>query len=64
MDVIDFSELEFMVESLDDTRITLTVTSPSGQKISLTEFTAVLQGWLDEVHKADIMRAEGNLENH
>jgi hypothetical protein len=62
--MINDEEFDFAIESDDDTRIALIVTSRSGRKISLQDFVAVLEGWIHEVTQADDDREKTKSQNH
>ena len=58
-------ELTFKIEANDDdTMIALVVTSPSGKKISLSDFVMQLECYINEVHQADYQRHDIKATNH
>lgn len=64
-EALDLNDFEFEIVSADDTRITLVVYSSDGQtKISLHDFVAILQGWIDQVVAADQERHSSGSPNH
>jgi hypothetical protein len=49
-------DLEITIESEDDTRITLTVVSLEGRKISMAAFVMELELWIQQISEAEAER--------
>lgn len=53
---MDMDDIEISIESDDDVRITMTIASRSGQKISMADFILHLELYLKDVTDAETER--------
>jgi hypothetical protein len=53
---MDFDDIEISIESDDDTRITMTFVSLTGQKITMNDFITHLEIYLKDINDAESER--------